>query len=335
MIASHTIRFTLVQLGPLERTEAENVLDIVNLTQWAFNFSFHSRRYPLSASKYKFANGGWNLDEAVRAMLRTKQLPRPLLFLTSLPYSDWENRRKPDHFYFGDYALDNDPSVNVVSTYLWKSLPGNRPIQPYLLFTFAAVGLGYTAGLFIHDETRHCVFDYCDNPVDIDLAFSHKALCRECESYLNSPLRAARVALDQVAAAKRLLNRVFDRRQAFVVMPFRDDLNPVYDVVRRALTGKGWSVVRADEISRPRRITDAIVQAILVSDLVIADLTGGNPNVFYEVGVAHAAGRDVLLLTQEKDIPFDLRIERAVFYDPTPPGLKDLEERVGSLASND
>lgn len=105
----------------------------------------------------------------------------------------------------------------------------------------------------------------------------------------------------------------------------------MYDVVRRTLEANEWEVVRADRIARPRRITDAIVQAILSSDLVVADLTGENPNVFYELGLAHAAGCDAVLLTQDRSIPFDVKVERAIMYRASERGLAKLAEELRGL----
>ena len=65
--------------------------------------------------------------------------------------------------------------------------------------------------------------------------------------------------------------------------------------------------------------------SIVQSRLVICDLTGKNPNVLYETGLAHARGRDVILLTQNKeDVPFDLQQIRFISYVPNNEGLESL-----------
>jgi hypothetical protein len=84
------------------------------------------------------------------------------------------------------------------------------------------------------------------------------------------------MSLDQVAGAKRIFNCAIGRKTCFVVMPFDAKLRKVYEIVSSTLAANGWTVARADEISHPRRVTDTILQAILVSDLVVADLTGNN-----------------------------------------------------------
>lgn len=72
---------------------------------------------------------------------------------------------------------------------------------------------------------------------------------------------------------------------------------------------------RADEVQAPGSITSRIVQAIVDADVCIADLTGRNPNVMYEVAIAHAADKPVILLQQEPGgPPFDFTAERVIHY---------------------
>jgi hypothetical protein len=135
-----------------------------------------------------------------------------------------------------------------------------------------------------------------------------------------------------MAAAIRFFNRAAGRKYCFVMMPFRSELDPVYNVICQALTEMGWKVKRADEIAYPRLVTNLILKEILTSDLVIADLTTFNPNVFYEVGLTHSLGNDLLLLTQEDKNPFDLANERTIFYSAGEPEKlkKAIQHSVGS-----
>jgi len=74
--------------------------------------------------------------------------------------------------------------------------------------------------------------------------------------------------------------------------------------------------MRADEIAKPGIITDQIMQAISDADVVIADLTGNNPNVMYELGYAHALTKMTVILTQSvKESPFDVAAMRQIVYD--------------------
>ena len=66
----------------------------------------------------------------------------------------------------------------------------------------------------------------------------------------------------------------------------------------------GYEVIRGDEIDSPGMITSQVIQHLLEDELTIADLTGRNPNVFYEVGYAHAKDKTCVLLTRDAlDIP--------------------------------
>jgi len=99
-------------------------------------------------------------------------------------------------------------------------------------------------------------------------------------------------------------------------MPFDSALNNVYDAVQNVVEDYcGLTCLRADEIAKPERITEDIWAAINESRFLIADLTNLNPNVFYEVGLAHALNKPVILMTQGQDIPFDLRQVRYLEYD--------------------
>jgi len=71
--------------------------------------------------------------------------------------------------------------------------------------------------------------------------------------------------------------------------------------------------------------------AIWSAKVIIADCTGRNGNVFYEIGVAHTIGRAVILTAQTKnDIPFDLGHVRHIQYEYNPRGMKDFEQRLAS-----
>ncbi|MCX5676200.1 MAG: hypothetical protein NTX87_14435 [Planctomycetota bacterium] len=319
------VRYAVYQIGALQySSEVRNATTLANQTQHAFYFDFQDRRFSL-AKQHRLANGGYDLNSAISVLLQRYRIPRPVVFITSEPYTDLSSQHETDlnkGFFFSEFCVEK--GVAAVSTHLWQGLPGDRRVQPYVLFTLASVAFDFCAELSIHDETRGCPFDYCDLPIDIDKALLAPGLCPECSRLLDRALRTGKATLDQSAAAERLLNRAAGRKQAFVAMPFRPDLETVFMAVRKLLEKHNWKVVRADEVSYPRSITDAIIYSILASDLVIADVTGSNPNVFYELGWAHAVEQDVLLLTQEREIPFDVTTERAIKYTPDQRGVAQL-----------
>jgi hypothetical protein len=102
---------------------------------------------------------------------------------------------------------------------------------------------------------------------------------------------------------------------ASAMMPFDAAFNPVYDSIREAASNVGLLCRRADDIWENAAIIQDVVSLIDRSRIVICDCTGRNPNVFYEAGIAHTLGRDVILIAQnDQDIPFDLRHLRYVRY---------------------
>ena len=113
----------------------------------------------------------------------------------------------------------------------------------------------------------------------------------------------------------------------FMVMPFTTALEPVYqDHIRRVCDELTLSLARADDFYSSQSIVAGIWSAIYFSTLVVADCTGRNPNVFYEIGIAHTIGRPTILITQSiDDVPFDLRHLRCLPYTFTPRGMKDFE----------
>jgi nucleoside 2-deoxyribosyltransferase len=113
-------------------------------------------------------------------------------------------------------------------------------------------------------------------------------------------------------------------------MPFEESLKPVFvDHISAVAKRLGRSVARADDFFTPDVVMDNTWAAIYHSHIVIADCTGRNANVFYEIGLAHALGKPVISITQNKDdVPFDLKQRRFIEYTFTPRGMHDLEEKL-------
>jgi hypothetical protein len=107
-----------------------------------------------------------------------------------------------------------------------------------------------------------------------------------------------------------------ESKKAFILMPFTESLNDVYDfLIKGALVEAGYQVKRADDIKSQSNILEDIIKGILESDLIVADLTDSNANVYYELGIAHALQKKVVLITQEIDeLPFDLKSYRVIGY---------------------
>jgi hypothetical protein len=122
---------------------------------------------------------------------------------------------------------------------------------------------------------------------------------------------------------------LIEKLDVFVLMPFNDDMLPVYeDHIKPTCASMGVTVRRADDFFSAHSVVEDIWKGIVSAHSIVADCTGRNPNVFYEIGLAHTLGKPTILLTQrEKDIPFDLRHLRYISYKPTLGGMKEFEAK--------
>lgn len=122
----------------------------------------------------------------------------------------------------------------------------------------------------------------------------------------------------------------FDRNNnlIFVLQPFDNKFNQLYnEYIEKPLKRKGYEVRKADDFLQPREIMRDIWQSLCEAEIIIADLTNKNPNVFYELGMAHAIGKYTILITQHiNSVPFDLRHTRIIEYSYDPDGFKKLKK---------
>jgi hypothetical protein len=107
----------------------------------------------------------------------------------------------------------------------------------------------------------------------------------------------------------------------FILMPFeeawsqnvKDEISQACQLSAKRFPGLKWQ--RADDITEPGRITAQIISAIDLSDLLIADITGSNPNVLFELGYADALHKSIIVLNQDiQDTPFDIVDWRQIPY---------------------
>jgi hypothetical protein len=113
----------------------------------------------------------------------------------------------------------------------------------------------------------------------------------------------------------------------FMVMPFKEELSHVYEAhIKQVMSRLNLTIKRGDDFFTNHAIIGDIWGAINHSRLVIADCTGRNPNVFYELGIAHTIGKPAIMIAQnEADFPFDIRHFRFIHYQPTSEGLLRFE----------
>ena len=105
----------------------------------------------------------------------------------------------------------------------------------------------------------------------------------------------------------------------------------VHRILSNACKAMGVQPVRGDDVFTPTDILVDIWQSINGADFVIADITGRNPNVLYQLGIAHALAKPVLIISRNAaDIPIDLSTRRVILYGQSE---ADWREDVGIKAS--
>lgn len=127
-----------------------------------------------------------------------------------------------------------------------------------------------------------------------------------------------------------------DSQNAFVILPFEDQFEELYhEKIVPILEDKGYTVNKADSVDSQRAIIEDIINGIEHADLIIADLTGTNPNVFYELGIAHGLGVPTVLITQDIDeLPFDLSAYKTIEYSLMFNEIDEFVEELSEIGEN-
>jgi hypothetical protein len=129
-----------------------------------------------------------------------------------------------------------------------------------------------------------------------------------------------------------------------VLMPFKEPFDTYFlSIIKPAVNAAKLESIRGDSLFRPSPIMADIWQMIQDAKVLVADLTEKNANVFYELGLAHALGKPVVLLADNlADVPFDLQSLRVIIYDKNDPAwgaelktriTESLKETLGDAAS--
>jgi hypothetical protein len=156
---------------------------------------------------------------------------------------------------------------------------------------------------------------------------------RILEEVLATPLTGSQIGLYAWGRQRikfEKLQVLSERPRAFVVMQFAEPYDTFYrEVILSQAEAAGYEVVRIDEKPGPGVIFQDIQREIEQADIVIAEITPANPNVFYELGYAHALGKPTILLAQrEAKLPFDIQSFRVVFYNDTIGGKAEVEQNL-------
>lgn len=145
------------------------------------------------------------------------------------------------------------------------------------------------------------------------------ASSRSARKTMSKRKRTAAKATKRAAKMKTKAKRA--PASCFVLMPFKEPFETYYSaILEPAVVAAGLLPERGDSLFRPSPIMGDIWEMIQKAKLVVAELTEKNANVFYELGLAHAIGKPVVMVAESiEDVPFDLQPLRVLLYDKNDP----------------
>jgi hypothetical protein len=160
---------------------------------------------------------------------------------------------------------------------------------------------------------------------------------RELKKYISEkysiPQTAEFISTAQTEMPKRLITfsphvfsvptKLLNEKLVSVMLPFKEVLT--FDAIKKSCSDLNLTCKKADDLWENSIFMQDIFELIFTSKVVVADFTGKNANVFYEVGIAHTLGKTVIPITQSyEDLPSDLQHHRALKYLPNTQGYSDL-----------
>ena len=130
---------------------------------------------------------------------------------------------------------------------------------------------------------------------------------------------------------------IVNKHLAFMLSPFGAPFDTIYEnhIKPTVENIQEMDCSRADDIYNNRSVIEDIWRLTNEARIIVAELTGKNANVFYETGLAHAIGKEVILMTQSMDdVPFDLKHLRCIVYENTPEGIDQLKSDLTHTITN-
>lgn len=188
------------------------------------------------------------------------------------------------------------------------------------------------------------IFSFARDLLELPTSLRANALHSIANLHVESELQRTLKAMNLIQ-----LNPIFgtasyslEKKLVFVLMPFSDELTRVYNsIVKPTIESTELGLVcrRADDYKTNKAIIQDIWKAICEARLVIADLTYLNPNVMYELGIAHTVGKETILIYQKSEsqnikFPFDIGHIRRIEYSNDAVGGKQLQDDLAATVKS-
>lgn len=233
-----------------------------------------------------------------------------------------------DNWFFHEYR-----TTAFISIAEWEEIFAPPSLKRYLMYEFA-LALGIFASdlseemalRLVHEPPEACLLDFCQRKPDIKLGMVAGNICPQCRAVFlqyGTPEEAID-AVERILKVVRseAIGRPFlvEPKRAFVVMRFseHDENDNTYrQGVKPGLEAVGIKVTRADDAVKSSQILDKIKNQIDKSRFILAKVDTDNLNVYFELGLAMGADKDVLLVSEEGlvlNLPSDLRNWECLTY---------------------
>jgi hypothetical protein len=312
----------LIQIGPVNSALISNLTYNLNSTQSEFLFSFN----PEDAVTYpQGVNGNDPVpDETLLSFAHEYATKK---------YKDDYSVAICDCLLRDSILTSSDNRKALITTRGWETGASKYSFEKVIAYALVDILLESLNIITpTHDEPKGCPMDFeWGSEKNLAACLSKSDFCPDCRSLILSAIGKGNITLRQMVAIYKILDFIGQRKLCFVLMPFKKRFREIYaNYIKPTLTRHNWDCNIAEEIHEEREIINIIWEQVLRADLIIADLTKRNPNVFYELGYSHAVSKETVLLTQSiQDVPFDLRHRQLVEYSPTPKGYKKLVQSIG------
>ncbi|WP_411824633.1 hypothetical protein [Leptospira sp. 'Mane'] len=125
-----------------------------------------------------------------------------------------------------------------------------------------------------------------------------------------------------------------DKKSVFMLTPYNSKYSEVYEIVNNVCSSVGLKCSRGDEEFFQSDFLTHILKLIIKSPIIIANIDGRSPNVYYELGIAHALGKKTILISKTiDDIPADIKSKRILIYKSDKALSKSLRDEIIKILS--
>jgi len=274
----------------------------------------------------------------VREVLRKIELPATRALVKQRASFDALERRAkkdrvfcvtPRRFRGNEFQTANE-RCSLLTIDDWEDNYAPPGLETYLIYQFAFAFVCWAANhasdnALTHEDTRGCRMDFCENKDDIKRGMMAGYLCGECADEMERLGASKR----QIEAIRRILHYVHTAAtgcreqvnwdEAFVVMRFQpgsEHQRAFEEAIRPALEAVGIQVTRGDDLVQSRPILEKLLEQMKRARFIVAKVDAKRMNIFYELGFAMGANKDVLLISTDKDfdLPSDLSNWECLIY---------------------